>query len=71
MKTIEAVFENGVFRPIEPVELAEGSRVGIEAKWVVPPAEESKGLEATYAILSERYESGRHDVAERHDEHQP
>ena len=28
-RTIEAIFENGVFRPTEPVQLAEGLRVSV------------------------------------------
>jgi hypothetical protein len=28
-------------------------------------------LDDVYAILSERFDTGEHDVAERHNEHQP
>jgi predicted DNA-binding antitoxin AbrB/MazE fold protein len=70
MKSIHAVYENGVFRPTEQVELAEGSSV-----LVVPEpnrsADEEAHLDRVYEILSRRYRSGRHDTAERHDEHQP
>jgi hypothetical protein len=80
MSTIHAIYENGVFRPITPVELPEGSKVTIEP--VVGPAPRPQpsdpefahldpGLARTYAILSERYNSGQPDLAERHDEHQP
>lgn len=34
-KTIEAVFENGVFRPLQPVEFEEGRRVLVEI--LLPP----------------------------------
>ncbi len=71
MKTIHAVFENGVFRPTEPVDLPEGCRVNLEPTHVEPREADWDGLDETYAILSERYESGRHDLAERHNEHQP
>jgi predicted DNA-binding antitoxin AbrB/MazE fold protein len=71
MKTIDAVYENGVFRPTEPVDLPDGCLITLEAKRVEPPPVDQDGLDATYAILSERYDSGRHDVAERHNEHQP
>jgi predicted DNA-binding antitoxin AbrB/MazE fold protein len=73
MKTIHAVFENGVFRPIEPVELPEGTPVDV----LTPPLDAdspgpmSEGLARIYAILGERYESGYTDTAERHNEHQP
>jgi predicted DNA-binding antitoxin AbrB/MazE fold protein len=35
-EAVEAIFENGVFRPLQPVELAEGERV----KLTVAPADE-------------------------------
>jgi len=31
-KTIEVVYEEGVFKPLEPVELEEGTKVKIEIK---------------------------------------
>ena len=71
MKTVHAVFEKGVFRPLESVELPERCEVEFEPRPIAasPPANGS--LDAVYAVLSERYESGEHDVAERHNEHQP
>jgi predicted DNA-binding antitoxin AbrB/MazE fold protein len=33
-KTIEAVYENGVFRPVEPIKLEEGQRVQVYVPWV-------------------------------------
>jgi predicted DNA-binding antitoxin AbrB/MazE fold protein len=83
MKTIHAIYENGVFRPTEPVNLPERSHVEFEprqvallpcsteaAKQVVPtPAPEA--LDRIYDILSERYDGGETDVAARHNEHQP
>jgi predicted DNA-binding antitoxin AbrB/MazE fold protein len=69
-KTIHAIYENGVFRPTEPVELPEASHVVFEPKLVgsvcSPPS-----LDDVYALLSRRFDSGQHDVAARHDEHQP
>jgi hypothetical protein len=38
---------------------------------VASHAQQNGSLEAVYAILSERYASGEHDVAARHHEHQP
>jgi predicted DNA-binding antitoxin AbrB/MazE fold protein len=72
MKTIHAVYERGVFRPTEPVDLPEGTEVD-----VLPPAVrengagEPDGLETVYDVLSRRFRSGCHDTAERHNEHQP
>jgi len=71
MKTIHAVYESGVFRPLETVELPERTEVEFEprpiAKTEIPP----NGLDGIYAILGERFQSGEHDVAARHNEHQP
>lgn len=70
MNTVHAIYENGVFRPSEKVELPEHCKVEFEPRvvesteWPAPSAE-------VYAILSERYNSGEHDVAARHNEHQP
>jgi predicted DNA-binding antitoxin AbrB/MazE fold protein len=74
MPTITAVYENGVFRPLGPVELPEHTRVEFEPK--VQPAEPAApavpdGLARVYNVLSRRYRSGHRDTAERHNEHQP
>jgi hypothetical protein len=78
--TIHAVYENGVFRPTTPVDLPEGFEVVFEPKETetrqpqpTDPefAHLDPGLAKIYAILSERYDTGRHDLAERHNEHQP
>ena len=70
MKLVHAVFENGVFRPTEPVELPENCHVEFEPRLVTnesgPPS-----LDEVYAVLGRRFESGEHDVAQRHNEHQP
>lgn len=73
--TVQAVFENGVFRPVGPVDLPERTPVELEMR--VPseqepaPAPMSEGLARIYAILGERYNSGHTDTAARHNEHQP
>jgi predicted DNA-binding antitoxin AbrB/MazE fold protein len=79
MKTVRAIFENGVFRPTEPVELPDHSMVEFEPRFTdanAPAAESSgapmsEGLARIYAILGERYASGETDTAARHNEHQP
>ena len=74
-KTIHAVYENGVFRPTEKVDLPDHCEVEVEVKIIQPakPAQPpiSEGLAKIYAILGERYNSGHTDTAERHNEHQP
>jgi predicted DNA-binding antitoxin AbrB/MazE fold protein len=37
-KIIEAVYENGVFKPLQPVDLAEGQRVHVTLAGQPPPA---------------------------------
>jgi predicted DNA-binding antitoxin AbrB/MazE fold protein len=71
MKTVHAVFEKGVFRPLETVALPERCEVEFEPRPVLSPRENGDDLSSIYAILSERYESGERDVAARHNEHQP
>jgi len=71
MKTVHAVFEKGIFRPLEAVELPERCEVEFEPRPVDSPRETGENLSAIYTILSERYESGERDVAARHNEHQP
>ena len=68
-KPIRAIYENGVFKPKEPVELPERAEVEIEARLVDSKPDDS--LERIHELLSKRFDSGEHDVAERHNEHQP
>jgi predicted DNA-binding antitoxin AbrB/MazE fold protein len=75
--TIRAVFENGVFRPMQAVQLPEGTVVdvhviedGVDVRALVPPGTD-EGLIHVYEILGRRFDSGHHDTAERHNEHQP
>jgi len=70
MKTIQAVFENGVFRPTIPVELPENCQVEFEPRLVGRP-DDADHQERVREILSRRFNSGQHDIAERHNEHQP
>ena len=65
-KTVHAVFEKGIFRPLEPVGLPEACEVEFEPRLVEP-----RKMADVYRVLSERYESGENDVAARHNEHQP
>lgn len=73
--TVHAIYENGVFRPVEPVALPENTRVELEVR--LPDSQEPplaplpEGLARVYSILGERYASGHTDTAARHNEHQP
>ena len=68
--TVQAVFENGVFRPVQPVEIPEQTLVEFEPR-VVTTASAPPPLDAVYEVLRRRFNSGQTDVAERHNEHQP
>jgi predicted DNA-binding antitoxin AbrB/MazE fold protein len=81
MKTITAIYENGVVRPTEPVDLPPGTSVRLEVvargpseappvAELVPPGT-PEGLARIYEVLSRRYDSGHPDTAEQHNEHQP
>jgi predicted DNA-binding antitoxin AbrB/MazE fold protein len=72
--TVHAIFENGVFRPVEPISLPESTSVELDVR--TPDEQQansplSEGLAKVYAILGERYDSGHSDTAARHNEHQP
>jgi len=71
MKTIHAVFEAGVFRPLGPVDLPERCEVEFAPVIVGDLQPKPGSMDGIYAVMSERYESGEHDVAARHNEHQP
>ena len=70
MTIIHAIFENGVFRPVEPVSLPERSKVEVH----VPTVAVDNSVEAStelFDILSRTYETGQTNTAEKHNEHQP
>jgi predicted DNA-binding antitoxin AbrB/MazE fold protein len=71
MKTVHAVYEHGVFRPLQGVELPEHTEVEFEPKVISRPCAYVKAPKEIYSILSERYETGVKNLAARHDEHQP
>ncbi|HEY3914971.1 MAG TPA: antitoxin family protein [Verrucomicrobiae bacterium] len=71
MKTIHAVYESGVFRPLEAVELPDRTEVEFEPRPIAHQQDDNGHLDGIYAILGERYQSGAHDTATRHSEHQP
>jgi predicted DNA-binding antitoxin AbrB/MazE fold protein len=70
MKTIHAVYQNGVFQPTEPVELPEGTPVVVAAG-----ADEAGSVQAARGrvldSLSRSYEGGEFEDSAKHGEHQP
>ena len=72
MGTIEAIFENGVFRPVVPVALPDKSRVQLQIlNGDTELLRDDDDMEEIYKILDKRYSSGHTDTAARHNEHQP
>lgn len=63
---IQAIYENGVFRPLEKVELPENCRVQFEPRLI-----DQTSLTDIYEVLGRRYTTGESDIAEQHNEHQP
>ena len=76
MKTVHAIYEKGVFRPKERVDLPERCEVEFEPKVVNgvkrPPAAQRKAaMREIFKLLSKSYKTGVRDLAARHNEHQP
>ena len=70
MRTIHAIFENGVFRPLGDVELAEHSEVEFEPR-VIAAAKSVRDRREIYDILSQSFDTSETGLAARHNEHQP
>lgn len=70
INSIHAVYENGVFRPLDAVDLPEATEVVFEPRPIVPRmTPEVRGN--VLAVLAQRFDSGETDVAARHNEPQP
>jgi predicted DNA-binding antitoxin AbrB/MazE fold protein len=73
--TVHAIYENGIFRPVEPVDLPDHTAVELQLR-VLREEEPGQtpmpeGLARVYAILGERYDSGHTDTAAFRGEPQP
>ena len=68
MKVIHAIFENGVFRPTEPVDLPERCEVEFEPRRVDEPKRDH--LNRIYELLSRSYDTGDQYLSKRHNQHQ-
>lgn len=70
--TIQAIYENGVFKPVGPVEMPEGQAVEVRVLGLpTEPNRSSEGMDAIYDLLSKSYETGITNLAERHNELDP
>jgi len=58
MKTIIAIYQDGVFRPIEPVDLPEHSRVRVEVEASSTPDPDELAQQEIYRLMGLRFESG-------------
>jgi predicted DNA-binding antitoxin AbrB/MazE fold protein len=66
MRTNRAIYDRGLFRPIEPVDLPEGSPVELEPRLISEPT--SHGHRARFHdLLSRTIETGDPDMASGHD----
>ena len=68
--TVHAIYENGIFRPTETVDLPEKAQVVFEPRVVAAESAPSPAMAKVYEVLSRRFRSGEHNVAERHNEYQ-
>ncbi len=69
--TIKAIYENGVFKPVEKLTLPEHTQVNVslpETREEENPVERQARL---WELLSQRFAGDDPRVAERHNEHQP
>lgn len=71
MATIGALYKAGVFKPLEPVDLPDDSRVEMEVRLTLEDEGRRQSRRNVWRILGEEYDSGEPDVSSRHDEHQP
>lgn len=72
--TVKAIYNQGVFRPVQPVDLPENAEVQIVLPQESAADETEAGEQARrdiFEILSHRYRTGQTDTASRHNEHQP
>ena len=70
-QVIQAVFENGVLRPTQPVNLPDNCQVEIEVRAVGTATGVQPDWNEFYAILGKPVATGEIDLAARHSEHQP
>jgi predicted DNA-binding antitoxin AbrB/MazE fold protein len=68
MKSVHAHFENGIFRPMEQVDLPDHCEVVFVPTIVCQQPVGDSSCGELNAILSRSYETGQSDLATRHDE---
>jgi predicted DNA-binding antitoxin AbrB/MazE fold protein len=63
MRTIRAIYENGVFRPLQPVDFPEGSRVELHNLRIIA-VEPGQDLEAAQRMLEQAMRSQKRDAVQ-------
>lgn len=70
--TIHAIYENGVFRPTEPVSIPDNSPVLLHAQLDLKTLEQDKlDNAAIWKVLANSVDTEDPFLSERHNEHQP
>lgn len=70
MKTIHAIYKEGVFRPLDRVEIAEDTEVEFEPRPVLPQKPNLYPGSELAKLLAQRFDGGDPKVSERHNEYQ-
>ena len=61
--TVKAIYENGIFRPIEPVHLPENAEVEVTFSSETKSSTDRQAREQVMEILSHSYDTGQTDTA--------
>ncbi len=69
--TIQAIYENGIFRPLERLDLPDRSRVEFDLRVLNDDQADRAAQQRIYELLGQSLASGETDVSQRHNEHQP
>ncbi|HZL34018.1 MAG TPA: antitoxin family protein [Tepidisphaeraceae bacterium] len=72
MTTVDAIYRNGTFEPLSRIELPDDCRVRLQIEPIEAlRPEQEEAIREIHRIMGLRFETGEHDIAERHNEHQP
>ncbi len=69
METVRGIVDHDTIRLVTPLSLPQGAEIEFEPR-IVQDKPKSPPTEL-YRLLDQRFDSGQHDIAARHNEHQP
>ena len=69
--TIQAIYENGIFRPLERLDLPDRSRVEFDLRVLNDDQADRAAQQRIYELLGQSLASEETDVSQRHNGHQP